>query len=298
MDCSPARTRNPSEWLETCPDFSRPMAEQLTDWILTWEPDLTESIKWNMLCFSGRKLVCGLSACKRHLGLMFFRATELPDPAKLFPSASNNTNILSIRITTLEGFNCDALRELLHAAVELDADPMVPAAPKVKRPQWPMPDFFKKDRPNRLAGIFHAAHETPTARSRRREKAESCPRPVRPPIHDAGRARLLPSRDQTGSFGSAGASPYRVKMRCPATARRFSSRRRLPTGRNARGIAAAGRDAKPAQGAEQADDRPKAQRPVPAEVHADPGRKDGCQRSKAIAAGVHNGCGRPASLAP
>jgi uncharacterized protein YdeI (YjbR/CyaY-like superfamily) len=110
-----------------------------------------------MICFSGRKLVCGLSACQRHLGLTFFRATELPDPTKLFPSGSNNTNILTIRLTTLEGLNCDALRSLLHAAVELDADPMVPPAPKVKRPQWPMPDFFKhalSAKQNRAAAEF------------------------------------------------------------------------------------------------------------------------------------------------
>jgi hypothetical protein len=145
MDCSRARTKNPSEWLEICPDFSRPMAEQLTDWILTWEPDLRESIKWNMLCFTGRKLVCGLSACKHHLGLTFFRGTELPDPARLFnEGGENNTNIRSIRLTSLDSLSREALRALLHAAVELDADPMVPPAPKVKRKPWPMPDYFKK----------------------------------------------------------------------------------------------------------------------------------------------------------
>lgn len=67
MDCSRARTRDPAEWIRLCPSFSRPLAEQFQEWILTWEPDLTESIKWNMLCFSGRKLVCGVSACQRHL---------------------------------------------------------------------------------------------------------------------------------------------------------------------------------------------------------------------------------------
>jgi hypothetical protein len=144
MDVSRARTHDPSEWLETCPEFSAPLAQQLCDWILTWEPDLTESIKWNMLCFSARKLVCGLSACKRHLGLTFFRGTELPDPAKLFRAGANNTNILSMRFATLEGLNREALRELLHAAVELDADPLVPPAPKVKRTQWPMPGYFKE----------------------------------------------------------------------------------------------------------------------------------------------------------
>jgi hypothetical protein len=84
MDCSRARTKNPGEWLETCPDFSQPLAEQVVKWFLTWEPDLAESIKWNMLCFSGRKLVCGLSACRAHLGITFFRGTKLPDPARLF----------------------------------------------------------------------------------------------------------------------------------------------------------------------------------------------------------------------
>ena len=121
------------------------MAEQVTDWILTWEPDLREAIKWNMLCFSARKLVCGISACQKHLGLTFFRGTELPDPGKLFTEGGeNNTNIRSIRLTTLDGFDRASLRELLRAAVEVDADPMIPPAPKVKRKPWPMPDYFKK----------------------------------------------------------------------------------------------------------------------------------------------------------
>ena len=144
MDCSPARTRNPSDWLQTCPDNSQPIAEQVTEWILAWEPDLTESIKWNMLCFSGRKLVCGLSACKHHLGITFFRGTELPDPAKLFQTAVNNTSILGIRLTTLDHFNREAFRRLLHAAVVLDEDQTAPPVPKMKRVPWPMPDFFKK----------------------------------------------------------------------------------------------------------------------------------------------------------
>jgi uncharacterized protein YdeI (YjbR/CyaY-like superfamily) len=145
MDVSRARTRNPSQWLETCPDFSQPLAEQLVDWILNWEPDLAESIKWNNLCFSGRKLVLGLSACQRHLALFFFRGTELPDPKRLFGEhGENNTNIRTVRITSLDGFDKDAFRALLHAAVELDADPMIPPAPKLKRKPWPMPDYFKK----------------------------------------------------------------------------------------------------------------------------------------------------------
>ncbi|HXG46900.1 MAG TPA: YdeI/OmpD-associated family protein [Methylomirabilota bacterium] len=157
MDCSRARTKNPSEWLQTCPEFSQPLAEEVTDWILTAEPDLTESIKWNMLCFSARKLVCGLSACRRHLGITFFRGTELADPARLFEGDFvGNTRIRSIRLTTLEGFDRAAFEALLHAAVELDADPMVPPPPKVRREPWPMPAFFKEALAERR---HHAAAE-------------------------------------------------------------------------------------------------------------------------------------------
>jgi len=144
MDYSRPKTKDPGEWLELCPEFSKPMTEELVELILHYEPDLTESIKWNILCFSGRKLVCGISACQKHVSIAFFRGTELPDPARLFaPGGEANTNIRSIRLTSLEGFNRRAFQQLLRAAVELDADPAIPPAPKVKRKPWPVPKFFK-----------------------------------------------------------------------------------------------------------------------------------------------------------
>src|SRR5262249_13472105 len=143
MDVRRSQTKDPIEWLETRPEFSWPMANQLREWILEWEPDLAESIKWNMLCFSGRKPVCGVSACQKHLGVTFFRGTELVDPTKLFtPDGGNNTNIRTMRFTSLKETDRNAFRELLHEAVELDAEPSIPALPKKKRTPFPVPDFF------------------------------------------------------------------------------------------------------------------------------------------------------------
>lgn len=143
MDVSRASTRDPDEWMERAPEFSRPLAERVRERIHRAAPDLAESIKWNVLSFSGRKLVCGLSACKRHLGIVFFLGTELADRAGLFDAAGEaNTNLRTIRVTTLERFDWPAFEALLHAAVELDDRRDVPPAPKVKREPWPVPEFF------------------------------------------------------------------------------------------------------------------------------------------------------------
>lgn len=144
MDCSRPDSKNPDRWIENCPDFSRPICARLREWIFRWEPDLTESIKWNCLCFSGRKLVCGISGCKKHVGIAFFRGTELHDAAGLFTPAEESVHIRGIRLTGLEGFPREAFRRLLHSAVVLDGDPDALPPPPRRREPWPLPDFFAR----------------------------------------------------------------------------------------------------------------------------------------------------------
>jgi uncharacterized protein YdeI (YjbR/CyaY-like superfamily) len=142
MDVTRAKTKNPDVWLEAAPDFSRALAAELRESFFRWEPDLAEAIKWNVLTFSGRKLVCGISPCKKHLSIVFFRGTELEDPAGMFTAGEGNTNIRSVKVTRPTALNREALRRLLHAAVVLDAQPDVPRTPHRKREPWPVPDFF------------------------------------------------------------------------------------------------------------------------------------------------------------
>lgn len=144
MDLSRPATRDPETWLDYAPEFSQGMARQVRQWVQHWEPDLTESIKWNMLCFSGRKLVCGISACQRHLGIAFFRGTELREMTDLFAGGEGNTSILSVRITSPAQLKPQALSRLLHAAVALDADDSTKPPPPQKKAEWPMPEALAK----------------------------------------------------------------------------------------------------------------------------------------------------------
>jgi len=158
MDCSRPKCRDPDAWLDLAPEASSGLAAEVRRWIQRWEPDLTDSIKWNMLCFSGRKLVCGLSACKKHLGISFFRGTELRDITALLDQGEGNTNILSFRVSSLQGLDPQAFRRLLHAAVALDASDSARPTPPKTRSQWPMPEVLAKAlKKNKAAAAGFAA---------------------------------------------------------------------------------------------------------------------------------------------
>lgn len=140
MDCRPSRTKHPDLWLETCPEISRPLCETLREWINAWEPDLTEAIKWNMLCFSGCKLVCALGAFNKFAGLTFFRGREIPEAESLCDPASATASVRTLRFTSMDALDRGAVRRLLRAAVRLD-ECVPPPRPQrtAPRPLPPMP---------------------------------------------------------------------------------------------------------------------------------------------------------------
>lgn len=142
MDCRPSRTKDTDEWIATCPSFSKANCEELREMIFRWEPDLKESVKTNMLTFSGRKSVVALGAYAKEAEIMFFRGAELNDAKKLFNSGLGNVSIRDIKLTSLDELDCAAFRALLHAAVELDMRPTLPKPPKAKREPLPLPLHF------------------------------------------------------------------------------------------------------------------------------------------------------------
>jgi len=144
MDIRRSRTKNPDSWLDTCPEVSRPICEQLREWMFRWQPDLTESINTNMLCYSGRKRIVAIAGFKKHAQMVFFRGTELADPTGLFMGGEENRCIRNVNIATLDDFNAAALRWLIQLAVQLDANPDIQPPPPLPRKEWPMPEALAK----------------------------------------------------------------------------------------------------------------------------------------------------------
>lgn len=156
MDCRASRTRKPDEWIATCPKASRDVCEELRQLFFRWQPDLVESINSNMLCFSLKKRVCGLSGFKTHAQITFYRGRELPDPARLFNHGLENNSIHSIDLPNgMDDLNVRALRSLLQAAVQLDAEPVLPKPPSPPREEWPMPEALAQGlKKNKAAAAF------------------------------------------------------------------------------------------------------------------------------------------------
>ena len=142
MDCRPSRTKDPDEWIATCPPLSKPVVEELRELIFRWEPDLKEAIKTNMLTFSGRKNIVALGAYAKEAEIMFFRGAEMDDGKKLFNSGLENVSIRDIKLKALDELDRAAFRALLRAAVQLDKQPALPKPPKTKREPLPMPPHF------------------------------------------------------------------------------------------------------------------------------------------------------------
>lgn len=155
MDCRASRTQDPDEWIATCPPFSKALCEELREWLFRWEPDLTESINSNMLCYSRKKRVVSLGAFNDHAEICFYRGGELPGGEKLFNHGGGNMGIRGIKLKSLDELDKGALRALVHAAVALDAQPILPPPPKVKREPWPMPPLLEEGlKKNKKAAAF------------------------------------------------------------------------------------------------------------------------------------------------
>lgn len=154
MDVRASRTINPDLWMETCPEVSRPLCETVREWINAWEPDLSESVKWNMLCFSGRKLVCALGAFNKYAGLTFFRGGEIPE-AESVCDESTSISVRTIRFTDVSSLDRGAVRRLIRAAVRLDecVPPPRPAQTE-PRPLPVVPILTAALKKNRTARAF------------------------------------------------------------------------------------------------------------------------------------------------
>ena len=141
MDVRATRAKTPEAWLAAVPAGTRSLCEEVREWIAEWAPALTESIKWNMLAFSGNATVVLLGGFTRHVTLFFHRGAELADRAGLFLEGTG-AQMRAVQIREGDALDRVALRSLVRAAVALDAQAKPPPRPRVARPPLPVPPLL------------------------------------------------------------------------------------------------------------------------------------------------------------
>lgn len=103
------------------PDWRGKLLVRLRKLILSVSPDITEDWKWDTAVWvcSGNLVAGGVF--KEHVKLNFFKGASLPDPKKLFNAGLDAKATRAIDIHENDKIDEAALKELVRAAVALNA---------------------------------------------------------------------------------------------------------------------------------------------------------------------------------
>ncbi len=110
-----------THYIADLPDWRGETLARVRKLILDAAPELVEQWKWNVPLWSCRGNVLAVGAFKDHVKLNFFHGAALEDPAGLFNAGLEAKGSRAIDIRQGEKLDERALRQLLRAAVALDA---------------------------------------------------------------------------------------------------------------------------------------------------------------------------------
>jgi hypothetical protein len=84
-------------------------------------PGIVEEWKWENPVWSQDGIICTGESYKAKVKLTFPKGASLPDPAKLFNASLDGNARRAIDINAGDAINADAFKELIRAAVALNA---------------------------------------------------------------------------------------------------------------------------------------------------------------------------------
>jgi uncharacterized protein YdeI (YjbR/CyaY-like superfamily) len=156
VDTRPTKAKSPEAWLATVPEGTRALCAEARDAIAEWAPDLIQSIKWNMLAFSGSATVVLLGGFTRHVSVFFHRGAELSDPGGLMAEGTG-AQMRMVQLRSVDDLARPGLRSLVRAAAALDTQGKPPRAPRPPRPPPEIPPVLAAAlRKNRAAAAGFA----------------------------------------------------------------------------------------------------------------------------------------------
>ncbi|MBE7491138.1 MAG: YdeI/OmpD-associated family protein [Planctomycetes bacterium] len=130
---------NMDEYIANAADFARPVLKKLRGLYHKACPEIEESLKWGMPCFSCRGIVGSMAAFKEYVGIGFWKGALLDDPTGLFKGVGA-TQMSALKFRTVKDLPADkVLVDMIKQAVALNKAgikaPAARAKPEVKPPK-------------------------------------------------------------------------------------------------------------------------------------------------------------------
>lgn len=107
-------------YVESAPEFARPICRALRQAILEADERLVEDVKWGAPAFVHKGLVCSLGAFEHHVAVWFHKGSLLEDPRGVLQPGAKAKTMKQLRYTSLDEVDREALEELVRAAVDLN----------------------------------------------------------------------------------------------------------------------------------------------------------------------------------
>ena len=122
---TPKEEKSPSalitQQVEALGDWRGQLLAQLRKLILDAAPNVTEEWKWGTAVWVHKGNVVAAGAFKDHVKLNFFKGATLDDPSGLFNAGFEAKATRAIDFHECDKINAAALKELVRAAVALNA---------------------------------------------------------------------------------------------------------------------------------------------------------------------------------
>jgi len=110
-----------TDYITELADWRGTLLARLRKLILAADPGITEEWKWGTPVWSHNGNVVAVGAFKDHLKINFFKGASLPDPHSLFNAGLDAKATRAIDLSDGDKINEAALKELVRAAVALNA---------------------------------------------------------------------------------------------------------------------------------------------------------------------------------
>ena len=156
-------------YIAAAPDFSQPILVKLRELFHKACPKLKEMMKWKMSHIDYKGVLAGITAHKKHVNLIFWKAPLMADPEGLFPSGGEGA-MNPIRIESEAGMPSDeVLLAYMREAVRLNEAGVKMPTRKAAKKELPVPDDLRSalEANKKAKAVFDAFSP-----SRRREYIE------------------------------------------------------------------------------------------------------------------------------